>query len=131
MIKPSLEEYGQMLRELKDCVKVRVTTAPKQDFLTDYYRGKWLSLPLKYNFHPNQLKYVYKQVELEYCCERRQALEDVAMYHFSTNQKLRDFFFARGGTSDDSLEGHMQMYADIPDEGQDKIRKALRNWHLG
>jgi lipopolysaccharide biosynthesis glycosyltransferase len=98
-----MEVNGQMLRELKDCVKVRVTTGPKQDYLSDYYRGKWLSLHHKYNFHPNQLKYVYKQLELEYCCERQQALEDVATYHFSTDQKLRDFLFARGGTFDDSL----------------------------
>ena len=98
-----MEVNGQMLRELKDCVKVRVTTGTKQDYLSDYYRGKWLRLHRKYNFHPNQLKYVYKQLELKYCCERQQALEDVATYHFSTDQKLRDFLFARGGTFDDSL----------------------------
>jgi lipopolysaccharide biosynthesis glycosyltransferase len=73
-----MEVNGQMLLELKDCVKVRVTTGPKQDYLSDYYRGKWLSLHHKYHFHPNQLKYLY-------------------------NQKLRDFLFARGGTFDDSL----------------------------
>ena len=120
-----------MLTGVCSFVHVRVTTASNQDFLTDYYMGKWLSFHLKHIFHLNLLKYVYKQVELECSCERRQALEYVDTYHLSTNQKLRDFLVARGGTLNDSLEGHIQTYADIPDEGQDKIRKALRDWHLG
>ena len=91
LLAPSSEDFQQCSRRIR--LPGPATSAPEQDFLSicDMYIGKWMKLPVKYNWQPHQLRYIPSWMEQNQG-ERRMPIEQVSVFHFSGEVCPRDYF---------------------------------------
>jgi lipopolysaccharide biosynthesis glycosyltransferase len=92
VMKPSKEEFGQMLEDIskdKDVPDVLKSGQPEQDYLTRFYRDKWHHLSVRYNYQPHQLAFTDRR-GLENCERLTLDYLEISIVHFSASVKPRD-----------------------------------------
>lgn len=129
VLQPSEDEFRRMRQVLEDHNHSShvATSAPEQDFLSRWFRGRWHSLHLKYNYQLHQLGYVSAR---NLNCERRNmAYGDISILHFSTQKKPRDFLFECGSRDFDTfVQEHFFPYCGTGAEERKRTRLAAHEW---
>ena len=119
-------------RQLKD------STAPEQDFLSMHFGEHWVSLPVKFNWQPHQIRYLYdgRLFDPSVVCERNAiSYEEICIVHFSAKEKPRNFLFEKGRRSKEEFKEWLvakylgrDVIPIVTTEQRGNIEKAIDEW---
>eukprot|EP00443_Scrippsiella_acuminata_P115430 CAMPEP_0115761144 /NCGR_PEP_ID=MMETSP0272-20121206/100356_1 /TAXON_ID=71861 /ORGANISM="Scrippsiella trochoidea, Strain CCMP3099" /LENGTH=211 /DNA_ID=CAMNT_0003206817 /DNA_START=35 /DNA_END=667 /DNA_ORIENTATION=+ len=116
-----------MLQEPTD----KPSTMPEQDFLTEFYLGKWVKLPIRWNYQLHQLHHLRKQFDSHELPERRIPFGDIGIIHFSGNYGPTTYLFDQEGCASPDQWIHDKLvpkYGQVDDSDVWTLRACLGEW---
>ena len=136
VLQPSRSEFLRIVVHLQKAG--RATTAPEQDYLSDWFRGEWKSLPVKYNYQLHQLKYIEDRTPRGDNFERANIpYEEIKIAHFSGCYGPHDYLFDNSTRVMELLTFHSYLdkillvkYGIYSRESLGRVYKLCEQWHL-
>jgi lipopolysaccharide biosynthesis glycosyltransferase len=117
------------------------SNAPEHEFLSMHFGSRWTALPVKFNWQPHQLRYLFdgRSTKDGDGCDRMNIdYEKIEIVHFSAKEKPRDFLFEQveGGRKRSKeqfkeflIESYLkQEYAKVTFEVRAKIARSIDEW---
>ena len=111
---------------------------PEQDFLSEWFNGHWVRLPVKHNYQLHQLGYLEEPGRKRKSGHWERAeidLSDVTIAHFSGDYGPDDYFFEKGsrwlGEFDDYLKNTLLgKYGVQSGDFQQRVFTLCKEWYL-
>ena len=145
VLRPSKSEFRTMEKFLQTQDhprQINDSNAPEQDFLSMHFGSSWTALPVKFNWQPHQLRYLFdgRSTRSEDGGSDRMNVdyEKIEIIHFSAKEKPRDFLFEQvtGGRrrgkeefKEFLIQSYLkQEYTKVTIEGRSKIARSIEEW---
>lgn len=133
ILRPSSSEYTRMKLRLQE--KGPATSMPEQDFLSEWFNGNWVRLPVKHNYQLHQLGYLeepgrkcksghWERAEID--------LSDVTIAHFSGDYGPDDYLFEKHwpGEFEDYLKNTLLgKYGVYSGDFQQRVFTLCKEWY--
>ena len=102
-----------------------------------HFGEHWVSLPVKFNWQPHQIRFLFDgRFEPGVICERSAlSYEEICIVHFSAKEKPRNFLFERGRRPKEEFKESLvaaylgrDIIATVTTEQRGNIEKAIDEW---